>query len=69
MKNWQPVDYMAFLLVLAVVYALVMMGVLRALGTAEISELSHDLIAQFLAGIITIIGAYFGARLNRKDDE
>ena len=69
MKGWKPVDYFALLLVLSLVYVVVMMGVLSYLGSVESSPEGKKVIAQFLAGVTTLVSMYFGAKLNGKDDD
>ena len=55
MKGWKPVDYFALLLVLSLVYVVVMMGVLSYLGSVESSPEGKKVIAQFLAGVTTLV--------------
>ena len=69
MKGWQPIDYFALLLVLSLVYVVVMMGVLRYMDANGATDEGEKVIAQFLAGITTLVSMYFGAKLNGKDDD
>jgi hypothetical protein len=62
--KYTPVDIVVTLLVLAVVYSIIMNGVMGLKGLKSLDSNEEDkLLAQVLMAIIGLAGAYIGSKL------
>ena len=68
--KWRPVDYFIGILIAAIVYIVIMMGLAPLLDTHEHGGAKGlETRAAFLSSIISIITLYVGAKMRGNDDE